>query len=200
MLCLTISRNRHMPHFENHYPRGQMPVTSERHFVVLHERSLQRRRSRASSTPRHRPRRVRARRPPTSARSTTSTLRDHDDELPTTTTTRVTTVFPGQLLTAQRLRYQSVRDRRVRESTPGTGGESHQAHDHLGGLAEAPTRPQSMGTCLSCERQDVAFYHQNLSIEESTVKIVKGERLCEGTLLRGLFVHSSGDYAEMLVD
>ncbi len=46
---------------------------------------------------------------------------------------------------------------------------------------------------------NVAFFHQNLSIQESTLKIRLGERLCEGTLLRGLLVHSSGDYAELLV-
>jgi len=66
-------------------------------------------------------------------------------------------------------------------------------------LQKIPLAVGQIGSCLTVNAQDVAFFHQNLSIQESTVKIVVGERLCENTLFRGLFVHSAGDYAEMLV-
>ena len=66
-------------------------------------------------------------------------------------------------------------------------------------LQKIPVGRRPNGLCLTVNAQDVAFFHQNLSIQESTVKIVVGERLCENTLFRGLFVHSAGDYAEMLV-
>jgi D-alanyl-D-alanine carboxypeptidase (penicillin-binding protein 5/6) len=66
-------------------------------------------------------------------------------------------------------------------------------------LQKLPLATNQLGPCLSVNAHDVAFYHQNLSIQESTVKIVRGERLCEETLLRGLFVHSAGDYVELLV-
>jgi D-alanyl-D-alanine carboxypeptidase (penicillin-binding protein 5/6) len=66
-------------------------------------------------------------------------------------------------------------------------------------LQKLPLAPNQTGPCLTVDAQDVAFFHENLSIQESTVKIVKGETLCEDTLFRGLFVHSAGDYAELLV-
>jgi D-alanyl-D-alanine carboxypeptidase (penicillin-binding protein 5/6) len=66
-------------------------------------------------------------------------------------------------------------------------------------LQKLPLSPNQTGPCLRVDAQDVAFFHQNLSIQESTVKIVAGETLCEATLFRGLFVHSAGDYAELLV-
>jgi len=66
-------------------------------------------------------------------------------------------------------------------------------------LQKLPLALNQSGPCLIVNAQDVAFFHQNLSIQESTVKIVKGETLCENTLFRGLFVHSAGDYAELLV-
>ncbi len=66
-------------------------------------------------------------------------------------------------------------------------------------LQKLPLSLNETGPCLTVDAGDVAFYHENLSIQESTVKIVRGETLCESTLFRGLFVHSAGDYAELLV-
>ena len=66
-------------------------------------------------------------------------------------------------------------------------------------LQKLPLALNQSGPCLTVNAKDVAFFHQNLSIQESTVKIVVGETLCENTLFRGLFVHSAGDYAELLV-
>ncbi len=66
-------------------------------------------------------------------------------------------------------------------------------------LQRFPLEFNQGGPCTIVTAQDVAFFHENLSIQESTAKIALGERLCEGTLLRGLLVHSSGDYAQLLV-
>ena len=66
-------------------------------------------------------------------------------------------------------------------------------------LQKIPLAVGQIGSCLTVNAQDVAFFHQNLSIQESTVKIVVGKRLCENTLFQGFSVHSAGDYAEMLV-
>jgi len=66
-------------------------------------------------------------------------------------------------------------------------------------LQQLPLQFDQAGPCTVVTAQDVAFFHENLSIQESTAKIAIGEKLCEGTLLRGLLVHSAGDYAQLLV-
>ena len=66
-------------------------------------------------------------------------------------------------------------------------------------LQQFPIAYDQKGPCTVVNAADVAFFHENLSIQESTAKIRLGEVLCEGTLLRGLFVHSAGDYAMLLV-
>jgi D-alanyl-D-alanine carboxypeptidase (penicillin-binding protein 5/6) len=66
-------------------------------------------------------------------------------------------------------------------------------------LQKLPLTSNESGPCLIVNAADVAFFHQNLSIQESTAKIQVGENLCENTLLKGLLVHSAGDYAELLV-
>ncbi len=45
---------------------------------------------------------------------------------------------------------------------------------------------------------DVDLYNDDVALDLSVVKIVAGERLCERTLLRGMLVHSAGDYAQLL--
>ncbi len=45
---------------------------------------------------------------------------------------------------------------------------------------------------------DVELYNDDVALDLSVVKIVAGERLCESTLLRGMLVHSAGDYAQLL--
>ena len=46
---------------------------------------------------------------------------------------------------------------------------------------------------------DVAQYNYDVASGQSNARIVLGERICEGTLLRGLLVHSAGDYAQLLL-
>lgn len=44
----------------------------------------------------------------------------------------------------------------------------------------------------------MALYDYDNATDQSGVRIVLGERLCESTLLRGMLVHSAGDYAQLL--
>ena len=47
-------------------------------------------------------------------------------------------------------------------------------------------------------KYDVALYDYDVASGQSNARIVLGERICEGTLLRGLLVHSAGDYSQLL--
>ena len=44
----------------------------------------------------------------------------------------------------------------------------------------------------------MALYEYDEATDQSGVPIALGERLCERTLLRGMLVHSAGDYAQLL--
>jgi D-alanyl-D-alanine carboxypeptidase (penicillin-binding protein 5/6) len=52
---------------------------------------------------------------------------------------------------------------------------------------------------LSVTAYEVQRYHFDVETDQSNAAIANGETLCEGTLLRGLLVHSAGDYATLLV-
>jgi serine-type D-Ala-D-Ala carboxypeptidase (penicillin-binding protein 5/6) len=43
------------------------------------------------------------------------------------------------------------------------------------------------------------MYDYDVASGQSNARIVLGERICEGTLLRGLLVHSAGDYSQLLL-
>lgn len=58
---------------------------------------------------------------------------------------------------------------------------------------------QQRGPCVVVSAHDEALYHYDVDTGQSNVEIVQGERICEGMLLRGLFVHSAGDYAQLLL-
>ena len=66
-------------------------------------------------------------------------------------------------------------------------------------LHRLPLRYAQRGPCLSVSAGDVAAYDYDVASGQSNVEIVLGMRICEGTLLRGLLVHSAGDYAQLLV-
>jgi D-alanyl-D-alanine carboxypeptidase (penicillin-binding protein 5/6) len=66
-------------------------------------------------------------------------------------------------------------------------------------LHQLPLTFAQSGPCLVVTDGEVALYHYDVDIDLSSVTIREGERLCEGTLLRGLLVHSSADYAQLLV-
>lgn len=62
-----------------------------------------------------------------------------------------------------------------------------------------PLAPGASGPCESMTRADVHLYDRDVATGQSSVAVAVGERLCESQLLRGLFVHSAGNYAIYLV-
>ncbi|MHB1905979.1 MAG: hypothetical protein ACYCRG_03650, partial [Acidimicrobiales bacterium] len=62
-----------------------------------------------------------------------------------------------------------------------------------------PLAPGASGPCESMTRADVHLYDRDVATGQSSVAVAVGERLCEIQLLRGLFVHSAGNYAIYLV-
>jgi len=67
-------------------------------------------------------------------------------------------------------------------------------------LQEFPISNAVKGPCETVTASDVALYLRDVAQEQSLVKIVKGQYICERTLLRGIFVHSAGDYAQLLAE
>jgi D-alanyl-D-alanine carboxypeptidase (penicillin-binding protein 5/6) len=65
-------------------------------------------------------------------------------------------------------------------------------------LHELPLTFQERGPCLVVNAHDVALYEYDVASGQSNARIALGERICEGTLLRGLLVHSAGDYSQLL--
>jgi D-alanyl-D-alanine carboxypeptidase (penicillin-binding protein 5/6) len=66
-------------------------------------------------------------------------------------------------------------------------------------LHRLPLSYQQRGPCVVVNAHDEALYRHDVETGQSNVEIVQGERICEGMLLRGLFVHSAGDYAQLLL-
>ncbi len=67
-------------------------------------------------------------------------------------------------------------------------------------LHRLPLTIQQRGPCRVVSAGDFAVYQNDLATDQSNVRLVQGMTLCEGTLLRGLLVHSAGDYAHLLVE
>lgn len=65
-------------------------------------------------------------------------------------------------------------------------------------LHRRPLNFNQQGPCLSVNSHDVALWDYDVSSGQSNAEIRLGETLCEGTLLRGLLVHSAGNYAQLL--
>jgi D-alanyl-D-alanine carboxypeptidase (penicillin-binding protein 5/6) len=66
-------------------------------------------------------------------------------------------------------------------------------------LHRLPLTFQERGPCHVVSANDVAQYDYDVASGQSNARIVLGERICEGTLLRGLLVHSAGDYSQLLL-
>ena len=62
-----------------------------------------------------------------------------------------------------------------------------------------PLRLGQRGPCLTVTAADVAAYEADRATEQSSVRVVEGDQLCERDLLDGLFVHSASNYASLLV-
>ncbi len=67
-------------------------------------------------------------------------------------------------------------------------------------LHHFPLRYGQRGPCHVVSAADMAGYRYDVETDQSNVRLVQGMTLCEGTLLRGLLVHSAGDYAHLLVE
>ncbi len=67
-------------------------------------------------------------------------------------------------------------------------------------LHRLPLSYSQRGPCRVVSAHDMAVYRNDVATDQSNVTLVQGMTLCEGTLLRGLLVHSAGDYAHMLVE
>ena len=65
-------------------------------------------------------------------------------------------------------------------------------------LHRLPLSYAQQGPCRTVSAHDVALYHYDVISGQSNARIVLDEHICEGTLLRGLLVHSAGDYSELL--
>jgi D-alanyl-D-alanine carboxypeptidase (penicillin-binding protein 5/6) len=66
-------------------------------------------------------------------------------------------------------------------------------------LQDLPLTFGEKGRCLVVNANDVAMYNYDVATDQSSAKIALNEKLCEGTLLRGMLVHSAGDYAQLLL-
>jgi D-alanyl-D-alanine carboxypeptidase (penicillin-binding protein 5/6) len=65
-------------------------------------------------------------------------------------------------------------------------------------LHRLPLGVAGTGPCEDMNTSDLQLYNDDVALDLSVVKIVANERLCERTLLRGMLVHSAGDYAQLL--
>lgn len=65
-------------------------------------------------------------------------------------------------------------------------------------LHRLPLSGTETGPCEVMNTSDLELYNDDVDLDLSVVKIVANERLCERTLLRGMLVHSAGDYAQLL--
>ncbi len=65
-------------------------------------------------------------------------------------------------------------------------------------LHRLPLSGSETGPCEVVNGNDMALYEYDEATDQSGVPIALGEQLCERTLLRGMLVHSAGDYAQLL--
>ncbi|MGH3732801.1 MAG: D-alanyl-D-alanine carboxypeptidase family protein [Acidimicrobiales bacterium] len=65
-------------------------------------------------------------------------------------------------------------------------------------LHRLPLSVGETGPCETVDASDMELYEYDNATDQSGVPIRLGERLCESTLLRGMLVHSAGDYAQLL--
>lgn len=150
---------------------------------------------------------------PTVARSTTTT----------TTVATTTTTVPGSSTTTIPATTTTVAPRETHLRWPSQGSAAI-AIPQLGVATQSSAQPVQpiasltkmmtawvvlhllplgvgqQGPCLTVTSGDVEMWEYDVATDQSNVAIAQGERICEDQLLQGLFVHSAGDYAQLLVD
>jgi D-alanyl-D-alanine carboxypeptidase (penicillin-binding protein 5/6) len=65
-------------------------------------------------------------------------------------------------------------------------------------LHALPLSFNEQGPCTTVTPYDLSLYDHDVETGQSHARIVLHEHICEGTLLRGLLVHSAGNYSQLL--
>jgi D-alanyl-D-alanine carboxypeptidase (penicillin-binding protein 5/6) len=65
-------------------------------------------------------------------------------------------------------------------------------------LHALPLSYNEQGPCTTVSSYDLSLYDHDVATGQSHARIVLNEHICEGTLLRGLLVHSAGNYSQLL--
>ncbi len=65
-------------------------------------------------------------------------------------------------------------------------------------LHALPLSYDERGPCTTVTPYDMSLYDYDVASGQSHARIVLHEHICEGTLLRGLLVHSAGNYSQLL--
>jgi D-alanyl-D-alanine carboxypeptidase (penicillin-binding protein 5/6) len=65
-------------------------------------------------------------------------------------------------------------------------------------LHALPLNYDQQGPCTTVTPYDISLYDYDVDSGQSHARIVLNEHICEGTLLRGLLVHSAGNYSQLL--
>jgi len=65
-------------------------------------------------------------------------------------------------------------------------------------LHALPLNYSGQGPCTTVTPYDMSLYDYDVESGQSHARIVLHEHICEGTLLRGLLVHSAGNYSQLL--
>ena len=65
-------------------------------------------------------------------------------------------------------------------------------------LHSMPIGYDQSGPCRTISASDMVQYRHDVATGQSHVAVALGERLCEGQLLRGVLVHSAGNYTALL--
>lgn len=65
-------------------------------------------------------------------------------------------------------------------------------------LHALPLTYDEQGPCTTVTPYDMSLYDYDVESGQSHARIVLHEHICEGTLLRGLLVHSAGNYSQLL--
>jgi D-alanyl-D-alanine carboxypeptidase (penicillin-binding protein 5/6) len=65
-------------------------------------------------------------------------------------------------------------------------------------LHALPLNYEEQGPCTTVTPYDMSLYDHDVESGQSHARIVLHEHICEGTLLRGLLVHSAGNYSQLL--
>ena len=142
--------------------------------------------------------------------TTTTILSTTTTTIPSTSTTTTTTTLPAVIPATLKLPWPKqgsaaivIPALSVAASSPAQPPQAIASLTKLMStwvvLHHLPLNYSQHGPCLSVNASDVALYNFDVATDQSSVAVKFGETLCEGTLLRGLLVHSAGNYVQLLV-